>query len=364
MKRLFSFNNCFRVALMLVLLLVLTPLSASAATYITIERAVVGSSDDIMVFWNGTSWQTGAQPQAGYYDASYQKIQSGMRFTDVDIPQGATITSAVLRLYSIYSDSGVVTSEIRGEDANNAITFTTYTDFLDRSRTSTTVSWSVGAWTAGMWYESPDIKVVVQEIVNRYGWDEGNAMVLFWGSPNATSGGRRAAAGYEAGEDKAVRLIIKYTTSQSSLDTSSYTIDELDDLVTALGTQVETLDTCVDEISSGVVELNSVSDKLGVQLGVLKGFESRFDERFSTFNNKLDAITAVTSDLKTDLDIELTQIEAMLGTHSEALQALELKMDALDEQARKQPAIMGLVFVVTFATLLAVTYFGIWRLKK
>jgi len=218
MKRLLT------VTFILTLLLVMLSSPALAATYdVVVERAVGASSDDCMVFYDGVTWQFGMtmeSVQAGCYGTSYQRMQSGMRFANIDVPRDATIVSAYLYLYSSYDDSSVVETEIWGEDVNNAATFTTYANFYDRNPTSTAVYWSVDAWTKNVWYESPNIKSVVQEVVNRSGWNEGNAMVLFWGSPNAVGGGRRAATSYEADKDRAAELYIKYSTSQYTEDTA------------------------------------------------------------------------------------------------------------------------------------------------
>ena len=47
--------------------------------------------------------------------------------------------------------------------------------------TTASVAWSnMAAWTAGQWYNSPDISSIIQEIVNQGGWTSGNNMALTW----------------------------------------------------------------------------------------------------------------------------------------------------------------------------------------
>jgi len=368
-------KKLFPIALVLALLLAMLSSPASAATYDVIaERIVEASSDDCLTFYDGADWQfstTAKSVQAGCYGTSYLRMQSGMCFTDIDVPRGATIVSAELYLYSSYDDSGTVISEIRGEDVNSAGTFTTYANFRDRSRTSTKISWSMDAWTKGEWYESPNIKVVIQEIVNRSGWDEGNAMVIFWGCPSAIVGGRRSAASYDADEDKAARLYIKYSTSQYPESDVNDVVDELSNQATVLGIQVDALSSRANEIGLGVTDLNLVVDRMGVQLGELKSFESRFDGRFSTLNSRLDtlsneikAMATAVSNLKTDLDTGLVQIKAKSDVHGATLQLTCSELEDLSNRVSDRLVFMTWMFVVMLILLCALVYVYVWRLKR
>lgn len=135
----------------------------------------VGTSwDDVYVHWNGSTWlwePTNERWHVGHWSTSDTKCGGGARFDGVDIPPGSTITSACLRINCRSTDTaGVVKSKIGGDDEDDAATFSTYADYIDRPRTTAEVLWDgIPAWIAGRWYSSPDIKAVIQEIIDRDG---------------------------------------------------------------------------------------------------------------------------------------------------------------------------------------------------
>jgi len=92
-----------------------------------------------------------------------------------DIPQGATITDAYLRLKagtSAGSSSTICTVTIRAEKKGLYYNqqCASAADFDARNRTTSEVVWGVPAWTGGNWYNSPDISSVIQEVVNENTW--------------------------------------------------------------------------------------------------------------------------------------------------------------------------------------------------
>ena len=116
------------------------------------------------------------------YSGGTQKI--GLRFNTLNVPQGATITNATIVFRAVAADSpntntGATSLTLRGQAADNPTTFTsTAWDITNRSTTTASVAWSPAAWTAGADYSTPDLKTIVQEIVNRAGWASGNSMAF------------------------------------------------------------------------------------------------------------------------------------------------------------------------------------------
>ncbi len=115
----------------------------------------------------------------GDYNSSSYDFETGVRFTTVQIAQGATINSAYLKLHGQNKIGSNPDTRIEGQDSDNANTFSTQSDYTSRPRTSNSVSWTP-SWRSNDWNTSPDIKDVVQEIVNHPNWQSNNAMVLFW----------------------------------------------------------------------------------------------------------------------------------------------------------------------------------------
>lgn len=150
---------------------------------------------------------------AGDSSSSYYDYGGGMRWTDISIPKNATIDSAYLALWGRGIYGVIPETFIEGEDADNAITFSTVDDYKDRDRTSAVVSWTPSEWLLSNWNTSSDIKSVIQEIVNRTGWVSGNALVLFWRDADGWGGvaARLQAACFDLLAEWAPKLEITWT---------------------------------------------------------------------------------------------------------------------------------------------------------
>lgn len=115
------------------------------------------------------------------YDSEQQTV--GIRFTNVTIEQGASISSASIQFEVDETSSGSLTLTIRGEDADNSAAFSTADyDVSSRTMTSASISWSPGDWTTvgdnGSAQKTTNIKTIIQEIVNRASWTSGNALTI------------------------------------------------------------------------------------------------------------------------------------------------------------------------------------------
>ncbi len=116
-------------------------------------------------------------------EAGGQGLQEvGVRFTGVNIPQGKTITSAYIQFQADESGSGAVSLNIYGEDTDNSTAFTsTAYDVSNRTKTSASVAWSPPGWTApnaGPNQQTPDLTAIIQEIIDRPGWNSGNTLAI------------------------------------------------------------------------------------------------------------------------------------------------------------------------------------------
>lgn len=134
----------------------------------------------------------------------------GLRFTGMDIPKGATITSAYVQFTASEAGSATTNLLIKGENADNSAAFAAASNNISqRPQTSASANWAPAAWTAGAagdQQRTPDLKTIVQQIVNRPGWASGNALTLI-----VTGTGKRTAYSYEGATDKAPQLIVQYT---------------------------------------------------------------------------------------------------------------------------------------------------------
>ena len=103
----------------------------------------------------------------------------GLRFQNVNVPQGATITSATVTFRASGSDSSSAGMTLWGQLATNPTTFTSASfNISNRSQTSASVAWSVPQWSNNNYYDTPSLTAIVQEIVDQPGWSPNNALVI------------------------------------------------------------------------------------------------------------------------------------------------------------------------------------------
>ncbi len=134
-----------------------------------------------------------------------------MRFV-LNVPQGASITSANIDFVSKGASSGSNTFTFKGQVSDDASAFTTAGGNLSsRSQTGASVTWNPGSWTDGQTYTTPDLAPVIQEVVNRSGWSSGNNMVIF---VSASTSSKRAARTFDfnGNDSQAPELSVTFTT--------------------------------------------------------------------------------------------------------------------------------------------------------
>jgi hypothetical protein len=142
---------------------------------------------------------------------------TGLRFQNLQIPQGATVQNVYVEFTADESDSGASNFTFQGEDVDSAAALTsTDFDLSSRVKTTASVTWnSVPSWSTGSKYQSPDLTSIVQEIVNRAGWSSGNDLVMV-----VSSTGTRVAESREGSSSNAALLhveLIATTVSRGEL---------------------------------------------------------------------------------------------------------------------------------------------------
>ena len=165
--------------------------------------SITASSDDAQET-TGTVTLTGTT-----LNANSANQTSGLRFLNVTIPPGSTITAATLTLNLInttYDDPDVT---ITAEANVSPATFTTAASNIS-SRTDTTaaVVWNAGNIGLGQ-KPTPDLSALVQEVIGLSGWASGNAMAFFIKGNNVNSTLRWSA--FDEGTDPPATLAITYT---------------------------------------------------------------------------------------------------------------------------------------------------------
>lgn len=161
------------------------------------------------------NWSSGY----AYWGNDGSPLHAAMRFADVSIPHGSTINSAYITFTNFSEGSDTVLAKVYGIDEDN--TSTMALNPLGRTKTTATIDWDVGSRIHDQSFTSPDIKSVVQEIVNREGWASGNAMGFFIWDDGSASESFVSAYGYYDDPDKAFYIEINYTDSASTTTNTS-----------------------------------------------------------------------------------------------------------------------------------------------
>ncbi len=121
----------------------------------------------------------------------------GMRFNHLAIPQGVTITNAYVQFLTDEVSTGTASLQIAAQDADDALTFSSSTsDISSRPTTSAFVAWNPPDWNtigeAGVNQQTPNLSSVIQEIIDRPGWELDNSLALI-----VTGTGSRVAESFD-----------------------------------------------------------------------------------------------------------------------------------------------------------------------
>ncbi len=196
----------------------------------------------------------------------------GVRFQDLKIPKGVTITEAYMEFAAEEVDSGAITVNISAEDSDTAQTFTAVDDdIVNRPKTAANVDWAVPNFTIrGEMHRTPDLSAVVQEVVNRGGWCSGNAMAFTMRTILSGTVGSRAMATFESNFDVGggrefsrflPRLVVKWDETTIPTGTSSC-------IVETVSAQVQDGSDDAEERPDGSVFINGTRLDLVRQNGV------------------------------------------------------------------------------------------------
>ena len=147
---------------------------------VSADVRVSSSGDDVEEAADGTVFVTSSDLEMTL-DGSQQTV--GVRFQSVNLPQGAEVASAYIQFATDETTSVATNLTIEALAEDDASTFGT-ADFAvsSRVRGSESASWSPAPWnTVGevsVLQRTPDLTALVQEILDRPGWQLGNAMAF------------------------------------------------------------------------------------------------------------------------------------------------------------------------------------------
>ena len=181
----------------------------NSGTTLSLDIPIVAGNDDIEERTSDGHIDMASSDLDLTLDNTVPQSAVGLRFTQVGVPQGATITNAYVQFKADETSSETTDLTINGLAGNNAAAFRSGVFTLSRAvRTAASAAWSPVAWTErqqGLNQRTPNLAPVLQEILNRPAWASGNALALV-----ITGSGRRVAKSFEVGAPAV--LHIEYTT--------------------------------------------------------------------------------------------------------------------------------------------------------
>lgn len=146
-------------------------------------------------------------------------VYTGLRYDGLNIPQGATITSAFIRFTSATYNAAATNLQFKGELASDSAEFTTTSnDISGRAMTSASVDWNSDNTfpSSDQVVVSPDLSSVVQEVVDQTGWCGGQAMSLIVTGTSSDSASARVARAYDRGLGGSPQLVVTYDESTAT----------------------------------------------------------------------------------------------------------------------------------------------------
>ena len=209
------------------LLLIISIASFSNTAFGVTESVRVSSdNDDAEQFFTlGTMTRDNNEIIIGYSALNARLQTVGMRFQNLDIPQGATINSAYIEFKAADIDASTADYIIYGENIDDAKQFTKKSgNISDRDKTLASENWNPNGWSPlNTPPKTVDISSIIQEIVGRSDWSANNdAVIIIEPGPNCLLNlCQRKAVAHDGDPSDAPLLVVDYTVAATKLSVST-----------------------------------------------------------------------------------------------------------------------------------------------
>ena len=205
------------------------------------------------------------------------RIRAGYRFANVSIPKSAKITEAYIEFTAQKKDYDIDVTPtnfaISAEDVGNSAPFekgATY-DISNRIKVDSNISWNnVEAWEAEKIYKTPDIKSLIESVMQRSDWNSPNPITIFIEPAKECTDETecyRRAYDYDSDQQKAPKLIIKYQSDENqsvlpSLSIADASITEGDE-----GTKTMEFTLSLDKAPDSEVRVDFATEDMSANAG-------------------------------------------------------------------------------------------------
>jgi hypothetical protein len=183
----------------------------SAVPQYHVQRAVGTGAGDTYTDASGTHTDANEVWLGGN-----EQYHGGFRFNTLRMPQSAVINYADLTVTAASDASMDTVLAIYGHDHDSSPSFAYSAIVPNRPRTDASVPWNPSDtfWRAGSAYQSPELAPIVQEIVNRPGWRQGNALSLLLIAGPGDVGSARKVWSYEGSFPDRAMLSVHYSLAE------------------------------------------------------------------------------------------------------------------------------------------------------
>lgn len=147
-----------------------------------------------------------------------EEVSTALRFQNVGIPRGATVTSASLEFVPAAGNDTTLPAdeelrlEVRAQRVGDAPAITAGENVVARTKTTALTTWDVPEWQVAnppIFSSGVDVTNQVQEVVNLSGWCGNNSMAFFLQPISGNS--VRQAVSIDGANGQQPRLVINYT---------------------------------------------------------------------------------------------------------------------------------------------------------
>jgi hypothetical protein len=238
-------------------------LLTDAMAQVTVSRRVSSNNDDLEEFVANGIPDLGSSDlelvQESTSNAASKQIV-GLRFTDLALPKNAVITNAYIQFTTDENKNlNPMNVYIRVQDADNAGLFSgiqfdlaNKAKLLDSVQWTTNVNWST-VGQAGPDQRTSNIASLVQLIVNRPGWNPGQAMAFF-----LTGEGTRTAVAHNLNPSQAPQLVVSYYVKVTANFFVTAETDDMEEYLTTGAVDVQSSDLELGNESVGNTATNQI----------------------------------------------------------------------------------------------------------
>lgn len=180
---------------------------------ITAQEVAVGT-DDTVESHGSTDWlPTHTAVPLSHSTTASSRRSGAVRWT-LAIPQGATIDSCTIDVVSAAGANAMEFDMKAQLVANSATPAQSFWDTGTIAQTVASVAWQPSV-SLGVTETSPDLKTILQEIVNQAGWASGNGVTFLFMS-RSTTGASYDFASLEHATYNAPNISVSYTAAAAA----------------------------------------------------------------------------------------------------------------------------------------------------